>query len=96
MTSADMIRTIAQRAGLPQRTIRTVLQVLWEVVCEGAPDGAPIPGLGRLVLLTRLGRLGRNPQTGEVIKIPTRKLVKVRVSSRFRDAVLARAAACGA
>ena len=47
-----------------------------------------IPGLGKLVLVQRKARMGRNPATGESIKIPAKKVVKFRVAKAAKDAIL--------
>jgi DNA-binding protein HU-beta len=48
-----------------------------------------IPGLGKLVLVNRPARKGRNPATGETIDIPARQAVKFRVAKAAKDAILA-------
>ena len=47
-----------------------------------------IPGIGKLVLRNRKARMGRNPQTGEAIKIPAKRVVKFRVAKAAKDAIL--------
>ena len=49
--------------------------------------GARIPGLGRLVKQNRKARMGRNPQTGEAIKIPAKTVCKFRVAKAAKDAI---------
>lgn len=47
-----------------------------------------IPGLGRLVRVSRKARIGRNPATGEAIKIPAKKVVKFRVAKAAKDSIV--------
>ncbi|MCS6294276.1 MAG: HU family DNA-binding protein, partial [Nitrospira sp.] len=47
-----------------------------------------VPGIGKLVLANRKARMGRNPQTGEPIKIPAKRVVKFRVAKVAKDAIL--------
>ena len=47
-----------------------------------------IPGIGRLVRVERKARMGRNPATGEAIKIPAKKVVKFRVAKAAKDAIV--------
>ena len=47
-----------------------------------------IPGIGRLVRVDRKARLGRNPATGETIKIPAKKVVKFRVAKAVKDSIV--------
>jgi len=49
-----------------------------------------VPGLGRLVRVDRKARMGRNPATGEAIKIPAKTVVKARIAKQLKDAVLPR------
>jgi len=46
-----------------------------------------VPGLGRLVKSNRKARTGRNPQTGEAIKIPAKTVVKFRVAKAVKDTI---------
>jgi DNA-binding protein HU-beta len=45
-------------------------------------------GIGKLVLVNRKARMGRNPQTGEAIKIPAKRVVKFRVAKACKDSVM--------
>jgi DNA-binding protein HU-beta len=47
-----------------------------------------IPGIGKLVRVDRKARMGRNPATGEAIKIPAKKVVKFRVAKAAKDAIV--------
>jgi DNA-binding protein HU-beta len=47
-----------------------------------------LPGLGKLVLVNRKARIGRNPMTGEQIQIPAKRVVKFRVAKACKEAVL--------
>jgi DNA-binding protein HU-beta len=53
-----------------------------------AKNSFTLPGLGKLVLVNRKARMGRNPQTGEAIKIPAKKVVKFRVAKAAKEAIL--------
>ena len=63
--------------------------VLSEMAARSTKTGAFIlPGVGRLVRVNRKARMGRNPATGEAIKIPAKKLVKFRVAKAAKDAIV--------
>ncbi|HSB04165.1 MAG TPA: HU family DNA-binding protein [Thermodesulfobacteriota bacterium] len=47
-----------------------------------------LPGFGKVVLSKRKARIGRNPATGEEIKIPAKTVVKMRIAKAFKDAVI--------
>ena len=55
---------------------------------EEAKDGFTIPGIGKLVLVHRAARMGRNPATGEQIHIPAKKVVKFRIAKACKDSIL--------
>src|SRR5260370_8847869 len=55
---------------------------------KGAAGKFVIPGIGRVVKAHRKARMGRNPQTGEQIKIKAKTVVRLRPSKAFKDAVL--------
>ena len=61
---------------------------LREEVYKNAKDSFTIPGLGKLVLVDRKARLGRNPATGEQINIPAKRVVKFRIAKAAKDAIL--------
>jgi len=47
-----------------------------------------LPGIGKLVLVKRKARMGRNPATGEAIKIPAKTVVKMRVAKAAKEAIV--------
>jgi DNA-binding protein HU-beta len=47
-----------------------------------------VPGFGKLVLANRKARIGRNPQTGEPLKIPAKRVCKFRLAKSLKDTVL--------
>jgi DNA-binding protein HU-beta len=49
-----------------------------------------LPGMVKLVVQKRKARMGRNPATGEAIKIPAKTVVKARIAKQLKDAVLPR------
>ncbi|HEY3884705.1 MAG TPA: HU family DNA-binding protein [Vicinamibacterales bacterium] len=49
-----------------------------------------LPGMVKLVVQKRKARMGRNPATGEQIKIPAKTVVKARIAKQLKDAVLPR------
>ena len=55
---------------------------------KGAKDGFTVPGLGKLLKQKRKARIGRNPATGEQIKIKAKTVLKFRIAKAAKDAVL--------
>ncbi len=56
--------------------------------CKGGAGKFVIPNLGRAVKAHRKARMGRNPATGEAIKIKAKTVVRLRASKAFKDAIL--------
>jgi DNA-binding protein HU-beta len=76
----------AKRLGVSKRDAL----VLSEMAERSQKSGVfAIPGVGRLVRVERKARVGRNPATGEPIKIPAKKIVKFRVAKSAKDAIVA-------
>ena len=89
MTKAQLVSRIADKAGLTKATANEVLDLVAKTaVAETKKKGQfVIPGIGKLVKSKRKARKGRNPQTGEAIKIPAKTVVKFRVAKACKDAV---------
>ena len=88
MTKAQLVSHLADSAEITKKQAQTVLDTLAETAYKEAKKGFTIPGIGKLVLVKRKARMGRNPQTGEAIKIPAKTVVKFRIAKACKDAVL--------
>jgi len=90
MTQTQLVRSLAESAEVPNKTARTFLDNLSTLaISEVKKNGVfVVPGLGRLVRVDRKARMGRNPATGEAIKIPAKKVVKFRVAKAAKDAIV--------
>lgn len=88
MTKAQISDHIASNAGITKKLAVQILEDLAQLAYKESKLGFTLPGLGKLVLVNRKARMGRNPQTGEAIKIPAKKVVKFRVAKACKDAVL--------
>ena len=80
MTKSQIVGKLAEGANLPKKQIAALLEDLVQMAYKEAKNGFTIPGLGKLVLMKRKARMGRNPQTGEQIKIPARTVLKFRIA----------------
>src|ERR1044071_1663678 len=89
MTQTQLVRGIAESCEVNTKTERTMLDVLSSMaIAEVKKNGVFVmPGIGRLVRVDRKARTGRNPATGETIKIPAKKDVKLRVAKAAKDAI---------
>ncbi|HNR93313.1 MAG TPA: HU family DNA-binding protein [Kiritimatiellia bacterium] len=87
-TKSQIIAGIAEDAGLTKKQAAAALDSLVSQAYKGAKDGFTIPGLGKLVKVKRKARMGRNPATGEAIKIAAKTVLKFRIAKAAKDAVL--------
>lgn len=89
MTKSQTVASLAEKTGLSKQQVAQFLDTLAEVACAEAKNGFTIPGIGKLVLVNRAARMGRNPATGESIQIPAKTVVKFRVAKACKEAVMA-------
>jgi DNA-binding protein HU-beta len=88
MTKSQIADSLAKEHSLTKKSAVAILESVVALAYKEAKNGFTIPGLGKLVLVQRKARIGRNPQTGESIKIPAKKVIKFRVAKAAKDAVL--------
>lgn len=90
MTQTAIVRELAETTGVNNKVARHFIDSLAELaVRETKKNGVFIlPGIGRLVRAERKARVGRNPATGEAIKIPAKKVVKFRLAKSVKDAIV--------
>jgi len=88
MTKSQIADFIAKKADIKKKLAVQILEDMATLAYKEAKNSFTLPGLGKLVLVNRKARMGRNPQTGEAIKIPAKKVVKFRVAKACKEAVL--------
>ncbi len=88
MTKSQIADQVAKKAGITKKAAGQILDDLAALAYKEAKNNFTLPGLGKLVLVNRKARMGRNPQTGAAIKIPAKRVVKFRVAKACKDAVL--------
>jgi DNA-binding protein HU-beta len=90
MTKAQLVTKLAEAGGVSRKQGDQILDFLVETVVKSVKKGesVKIPGLGIFRLRKMKARVGRNPQTGEPIKIPARKKVGFSVAKTFKETVL--------
>ena len=88
MTKSQIADHVAQKAGLTKKAAVQLLEDFAALAYREAKNMFVVPGIGKLVLANRKARMGRNPQTGEAIKIPAKRVVKFRVSKAAKDSIL--------
>lgn len=88
MSKTALIRHLAEKNEMTRGQVTDFLDSLCTTAYKEAKNGFTMPGLGKLVLQQRKARMGRNPATGEAIKIPAKKVVKFRVAKAAKDSIL--------
>ena len=88
LTKSQIIKSMADKHDLTKKEVEKFFDEMTTLAYKNAKYGYTIPGLGKLSLQQRKARMGRNPQTGEPIKIAAKKVVKFRVAKAAKDAIL--------
>ena len=88
LTKSQIAASLAESVGITKKQATETLQSLVNLAYKNAKNSFTIPGLGKLVLVNRKARMGRNPATGEAIKIPAKRVVKFRVAKAAKDSIL--------
>ena len=88
MTKTQTIAALAERSGLSKAEVAQLLEEVAKLAYVEARNGFTLPGIGKLVLVDRKARMGRNPATGEAIHIPAKTVVKFRVAKACKEAVM--------
>ena len=90
MTQTQLVKALAAHSEVSNKVAKGFLDGLAGMaIAEVKKNGMfVLPGIGRLVRVDRKARIGRNPATGESIKIPAKKVVKFRVAKAAKDAIV--------
>ena len=90
MTKSELLSTLAEQTGLKKTEVTGVMDALVKTVYKTLKKEKKIKleGLGVLQLKDRKARMARNPRTGEMVKVPAKKVVKLRVTKDMKEAIL--------
>ena len=88
LTKSQIAAELAAKNNLTKKQSVEFLESLVALAYKNAKNTFTLPGLGKLVLVNRAARMGRNPATGEAIKIKAKRVVKFRVAKAAKDAIL--------
>ncbi len=88
MSKSQVAAHIASRFTLKKKVAVGILEEMANLAYREAPNSFTLPGIGKLVLVQRKARIGRNPATGEQIQIPAKTVLKFRVAKAAKVAVL--------
>jgi DNA-binding protein HU-beta len=89
MTKQEFLKCVASKTDKPMSQIDEILSTMVECITKivSKDDKLTIPGLGTFSMKKRAARMGRNPQTGAVIKISARKVPHFSAGAAFKKAV---------
>ena len=89
MKKAELVEAVATKTGVSKAEVTRVMDSIFETIKESLKGGnkVPVAGFGTFGVSKRNGRTGRNPRTGETIKIAARNAVTFKAGSALKDAV---------
>ena len=87
-TKSQIVAELAEKMAVTKKQAALMMETLVCMACKEAKNGFTIPGLGKLVIVNRKARMGRNPATGETIKIKAKRVLKFRIAKAAKDCVL--------
>jgi len=90
MTKSQIVSHFAEKFELSKKIASGIIEeVAGLAVSETKKSGSfTIPGIGKLVLVKRKAGMGRNPATGEAIKIPAKTVVRMRIAKAAKEAIV--------
>jgi DNA-binding protein HU-beta len=90
MTKSQTVSHFAEKFEISKKMASAIIdEVAALAVSETKKNGSfTLPGIGKLVLVKRKARMGRNPATGAEIKIPAKTVVKMRIAKAAKEAVV--------
>lgn len=88
MTKGQITSHFAEKFNLTKVQAAAILDELASLAAREAKNGFTIPGIGKLVVVNRNARVGRNPATGETIQIPAKTVLKFRIAKACKEAAL--------
>jgi DNA-binding protein HU-beta len=90
MNRRDLVLALADRADTDRRTADDLLSSLIDIITETVSTGEPVAvsGFAKFARVDRAARMGRNPQTGEPIKIKASRKARITPLKAFKDSVM--------
>ncbi|MDZ4244048.1 MAG: HU family DNA-binding protein [Candidatus Doudnabacteria bacterium] len=90
MSKSQLMSSLSEATGMSKKDVSSFMDKMVELAYKEVKTNGEfvLPGIGKLVKVQRAERMGRNPATGEQIKIPAKKVVKFRVAKAAKEAVL--------
>lgn len=90
MSKTQVVAALAEKSGMSKKDVKCFLEMFEDMALKEVKKNGefPLMGLGKMVKMKRKARMGRNPATGEAIKIPAKTVVKFRLSKAAKESVL--------
>ena len=88
MTKSKIVAAVAEKVGITKKQAALVLETMALMSYKEAKNGFTFPGVGKLVVRSYKARMGRNPQTGQPIKIPAKRVLKFRIAKAMKELAL--------
>jgi len=87
MTKADLVDKIFEKIGLSKKEAQEIIEILFDTMKQTFVEGesVKISGFGTFNVRNKVARRGRNPKTGEELKISPRKVITFRASNQLKD-----------
>jgi DNA-binding protein HU-beta len=90
LTKGQIVTYFAEKFEVSKRAAASMIDEYAALaIAETKKKGAfVLPGIGKSVLVKRKARIGRNPATGETLKIPAKTVVKIRPAKAFKETIV--------
>ena len=88
MRKSQITAALAEANEMTKKAAAEFVESLVQLAYKEAKNGFTVPGLGKLVVVNRKARMGRNPATGETIHIPAKRVLKFRIAKAAKDAAM--------
>lgn len=89
MNKAELVNEVSGKTGLTKKQTQNVIDAVVETIGDTLSRGEKVTlvGFGTFQIVSRKARVGRNPQTGQTIQIPAKKVPKFRAGKSLREKV---------
>ena len=90
MTKSQILKALSEEMDIPKKSVANFLDALVDLAVKETKSAGvfTVPGFGKVRKAHRKARMGRNPQTGEEIKIPAKTVCRFRISKSLKDAIV--------
>lgn len=89
MTKADLVENIYQKTGFSKKESAEIVETVFDLIKSTLEEGEKIKiaGFGNFVVKEKATRRGRNPQTGDEIKISSRRILTFKPSQVLKNSI---------